>query len=150
VQTHSQLKREVRLKGLLAINWDEEPAKVVVQWREQLEADLGGRENLTAQQLAIIDGLMIQRYFINQLDAYALRHGVINVKTGACYQLVMERSCMFSVLMKGLKLLGLHRVAKNLTSDLLLTRDLEARDEFGKTENDYLDVDGSGQGLQET
>jgi hypothetical protein len=51
----SELRRQVRQKGLGAIDWNSEACQSIKAWKEQLERDLGGKAQLTAQQIAVIE-----------------------------------------------------------------------------------------------
>jgi hypothetical protein len=76
-QTHSMsvLKRaidEVASRGRKVIDTRTRLGKELMRWRGELVADLGGAEQLSTQQLALVDISMRTKLLLDSVDAWLL------------------------------------------------------------------------------
>jgi hypothetical protein len=113
------LKARVAIRGLSAIDKRTLPARSLLQWRQDLTADLGGEDNLSAQQKAIVETAVRTRLFLEHVDAYLLAlPTLVNHRKRALLPIVRERIQLADALNRYLGQLGLERKARDLTPTL--------------------------------
>ena len=66
------LKVKVKVRGLAAIDRRTAAARDLLAWKADLENDLGGQDNLSAQQRGLIDLAVRTRLYVDSLDAYIM------------------------------------------------------------------------------
>lgn len=105
------LKARVKVRGLAAIDQRTVEARALLEWREDLLADLGGAAAVTAAQLALVDLAARTRLFVDHLDAYLLEQtgGLVNKRRRAIYPVLRERQVLVDSLARLLGQLGLER-----------------------------------------
>jgi hypothetical protein len=86
-------------------------------WRESLIADLGGREELSVQRLALVDLALKSKLLLDSVDAWLLNQKSLVDKRRRCLlPVVRERTALASSFQSVLRDLGLERKAKPLRS----------------------------------
>jgi hypothetical protein len=105
------LKARVKVRGLAAIDQRTAEARALLDWREELLADLGGAAAVTAAQLALVDLAARTRLYVDHLDAYLLDQpcGLVNKRRRAVYPVLRERQGLVDSLARLLGQLGLER-----------------------------------------
>ena len=63
------LKARVKIRGLVAIDKRTAAAQALIAWRNELLADLGGEESVSATQMALVDIAIRTRLYVDSLDA---------------------------------------------------------------------------------
>ena len=116
------LKARVKVRGLQAIDSRTVAARGLLDWRQELLADLGGEDAVSAQQRALVDMAVRTRLYIDHADAFLLeQHTLVNRKRRSLIPLVRERQALVDSLTRILGQLGLERKAppaKTLNEDL--------------------------------
>jgi hypothetical protein len=108
------IKVAVKCRGLAAIDGRTLAARSLIQWRSELLRDLGGQENLSAQQMALVDTAVRSKLFIDHVDAYLLgQKSLVNRRSRAVLPVLHERQTLVDSLVRLLGQLGLERVAKD-------------------------------------
>jgi len=105
------VKAQVKVRGLSAIDRRTAEARALLDWREELLADLGGAAAATAAQLALVDLAARTRLYIDHLDAFLLEQtsGLVNKRRRAVYPVLRERQVLVDSLARLLGQLGLER-----------------------------------------
>jgi hypothetical protein len=117
-QTHSMsiLKNainEVADRGRKVIDTRTRVGKALMAWRAQLVADLGGAEQLSTQQQALVDISMRTKLLLDTIDHWLLRQpSLIDKRRRQLYPVVAQRTALADALARYLGLLGLSRVAR--------------------------------------
>ena len=99
-QTHSMtvLKRaigEVASRGGKVIDTRTRIGKELMRWRGELVADLGGAEQLSTQQLALVDISMRTKLLLDSVDAWLLRQpSVIDKRRRQLFPVVQQRTAL--------------------------------------------------------
>jgi len=107
------LKARVKVRGLAAIDTRTVAARELLDWRQELLADLGGEDAVSAQQKALVDMAVRTRLYINHADAFLLeQHSLVNGKRRSLIPLVKERQALVDSLVRILGQLGLERKAR--------------------------------------
>jgi hypothetical protein len=82
-------------------------------WRDSLVSDLGGPNNVSTQQLAIIEKAVTQKLICDSLDGYVLgMPSLVNKRHRTLWPVVKERTAQVALLQSLLRDLGLERRAK--------------------------------------
>jgi hypothetical protein len=70
-QTHAYapLKRAVKVLGTRAVDRRTRIGKALEQWRADLIADLGGLENISTQERAIIDEAVLTKLILSSISS---------------------------------------------------------------------------------
>jgi hypothetical protein len=119
-QTHSMtvLKRgidEVASRGRKVVDMRTRLGKELMRWRGELVADLGGTEQLSTQQLALVDISMPTKLLLDTVDAWLLRQpSIIDKRRRQLFPVVQQRTALADALARYLGSLGLARVAKQM------------------------------------
>ncbi len=80
------------------------------EWREGLIEDLGGEEELSAQQRALIEVLAREKLLLQSIDAWLLQQDkLVNASLRAIYPVVQQRTELANAFSRRLALLGLER-----------------------------------------
>ncbi|MBI4540569.1 MAG: hypothetical protein HY704_13795 [Gemmatimonadetes bacterium] len=117
-------KRRYRKSGLYALQralehtgpgdaWLDELGETGVklrEFRDALVADLGGPENVTAQQQALVNLTIGTALLLEHVDGYLLRSGaIVNRRSRKLHRVVLDRQRLADSLAKYLQMLGLER-----------------------------------------
>ncbi len=117
----------IKLRGLDAIDHRTTPARALLAWREQLIADLGGVDALSAQKLALVNLAATTRALIDHADNWLLTQpSIINKRRKAFVPIVAQRTALCDSLSRLLAHLGLQRVPKAIPSLQDYLRSMEA------------------------
>ena len=122
------LKRAVLILGKRAIDGRSAVAKALKRWRLELIADLGGRDNLSTQQYAVIDLACKSKFLLDSIDGWLLTQDTLIVgrrKAKTIMPVVIQRQQLADGLAKYLNMLGLERRHKVKTVTDLLNGDTE-------------------------
>ena len=87
------VKARVKVRGLAAIDQRTAEARSLLDWRQDLLADLGGAGAVTAAQRALVDLAARTRLYVDHLDAYLLEQtgGLVNKRRRSVYPVLRER-----------------------------------------------------------
>jgi hypothetical protein len=106
-------------------------AKALAQWRNELVGDLGGPDEVSTQELAIVDAAVKTKLLLDSLDTWLLQQSsLINARRRSVYPVVLQRQQLADALARYMGQLGLKRrprPAKSL-SDLLISETSTERD----------------------
>jgi len=106
---------EVAARGRKVIDTRTRVGKALMAWRGELVADLGGPEELSTQQLAIVDITVRTKLLLDSLDAWLLRQpSIIDKRRRQLFPVVQQRTALADALARYLGTLGLQRVAKQM------------------------------------
>ena len=114
-QTHGTkaLKRAVQTLGSRTIDRRTALGKALTAWRAELLADLGGIENVTTQELALIEEAVKTKLILDSVDAWLLSQpSLINKRTRSVLPVVRDRQALVATLRGLLGDLGLGRRGK--------------------------------------
>jgi hypothetical protein len=107
------LKRRVGLDGLDAFDLRSAAARRMIDWRDELVSALGGQENVTPQEYALLEMLIKTRLLLEHVDAYILGlTSLVNRKKHAMKPIVRERLTLVDTCSRLLSQLGLKRREK--------------------------------------
>lgn len=107
------LKRAVKALGSRAIDRRTTMGKALDAWRSELIADLGGRAEVSTQELAIIDAAVKTKLILDSLDTWLLQQSsLINARRRSVYPVVLQRQQLADALAKYMGQLGLRRRQK--------------------------------------
>jgi hypothetical protein len=112
IPTHgfSVLKQAVNGLGNRAIDRRTVTGKALAQWRKDLIADLGGIDNISTQQSAIIDLCVKSKLILDSVDAWLLTQpSLINKQKRSIISAVIQRQTLADALARHLGQLGLER-----------------------------------------
>jgi hypothetical protein len=111
------VKRRVRVKGLEAFDLRSAAAKRMIEWRDELLASLGGADNISAQEYALVEMLVRTRLQLEHIDAYILGlDSLLNRKKHSLKPIVRERLAMVETCARLLSQLGLQQREKRVPS----------------------------------
>lgn len=103
---HRQLQEAARKVALERLS-----PPVLIEWRHDLVADLGGEDRLSTQQLAIVDLAVRDKLLLDSLDAWLFAQpSIVNKRSRKLLPVVMERARLADGLQRRLELLGMARV----------------------------------------
>jgi hypothetical protein len=106
----STLKRAMRDLSDRAIDGRTSVAKALGQWKNELIADLGGREAVSTQQLAIVDLALKTKLILDSIDGWLLAQpSLVDKRKRALLPAVRERQALADALARYLGQLGLDR-----------------------------------------
>ena len=109
----NSLKARVAVRGLQAIDRRTLAARGLLRWRADLLADLGGEENLSAQQKALVDVVTRTRLYLEHVDSFLLAlPSLVNHRRRCLLPILRERVQLSDALSRYLGQLGLERKAK--------------------------------------
>jgi hypothetical protein len=132
-QTHAYapLKRAVKVLGTRAVDRRTRIGKALEQWRADLIADLGGLENISTQERAIIDEAVLTKLILSSINVWMLKQqSLVSNRSRGALPVVLHRNQLVTTLKVLLDSLGLKRRAKPVEQleDYLARR---SRDEAG-------------------
>jgi hypothetical protein len=121
-KTHSMtvLKRtidEVASRGGRIIDARTRVGRAMLAWRAELVQDLGGQDQLSTQQTAILDVAVRTRLLLDSVDSWMVRQpSLIDKRKRALHPIVQQRTALADALVRHLTALGLARVAREANS----------------------------------
>lgn len=125
------LKRAVKGLGGRVIDRRTSLGKALDQWRANLIADLGGKEEVSTQELAIVNLAVKTKLMLDSIDAWVLTQpSLVNARKRALLPVVRERVQLADALSRYLGQLGLKRRAREAVS----LQDYLAKKETGEQE----------------
>lgn len=114
-QTHGigLMKRALSALGSRAIDRRSKVGKALSQWRVDLVNDLGGLQEISTQENAIIDLCVREKLLLDSLDAWLLeQRSLVNVRKKSVYPALIQRGQLAESLARHLQMLGLKRRSK--------------------------------------
>jgi hypothetical protein len=114
-QTHAYapLKRAVKVLGTRAVDRRTRIGKALEQWRADLIADLGGFENISTQERAIIDEAVLTKLILSSINVWMLKQqSLVSNKNRGALPVVLHRNQLVTTLKVLLDSLGLKRRTK--------------------------------------
>jgi hypothetical protein len=119
--------------GKRAIDGRSAVAKALNRWQLELIADLGGQDNISTQQHAIIDLAVKQKFLLDSIDAWLLTQETLitgRKRLPGLIPVVIQRQQLADGLAKYLSMLGLaHGVKTKTLHDLLNAPDESEHDD---------------------
>lgn len=107
---------KVKLRGLAAIDKRTAAARALLEWREQLIADLGGPESISAARMALIDTVARTKVLLDAIDFWLLgQPEIIRRKRKTLIPVVTQRLALADNLARTLNMLGLDRVERRVS-----------------------------------
>lgn len=107
------LKARVKVRGLAVIDKRTVAARHLLDWRAEVLADLGGAEDASAAQRALVEDAVRTRLYLDHVDAFLLEQSSLILKRrrlrGRLIPLVLERMKLADHLIAVLGRLGLER-----------------------------------------
>jgi hypothetical protein len=102
--------------GLRALDRRTRAARALLTWRQEIAADLGGADSLSAQQRAVLEEAVKLKLMLDSLDAWILAQpSLIDRRKRALLPVVRERQSLADALVRYLTTLGLERKARDVT-----------------------------------
>ena len=109
------MKRGLKLAGTKAIDRRTSVGKALDHWRDQLIADLGGDQQVSTQQLAVVTLAVRTKLLLDSIDNWLLHQpSLINARKRAVIPAVTQRQQLADSLSRLMKDLGLERRAKTV------------------------------------
>jgi hypothetical protein len=107
------LMAKVSARGLAAIDKRSAGYRALVQWRSELEADLGGADALSVQKRALVDLACRTRLYLDSIDGWLLNQAsVVDKRRRSALPILGTRMQLAESLTRTLGLLGLQRAEK--------------------------------------
>jgi hypothetical protein len=106
---------EVASRGRKVIDTRTRVGKALMAWRAQLMEELGGAEQLSTQQLALVDISMRTKLLLDSIDAWLLRQpSIIDKRRRQLFPVVQQRTALADALARHLGTLGIARAARQV------------------------------------
>ena len=86
--------------------------QAMAQYKANLISDLGGQENLSTQELTIVEMVSKDWLILQSIDAYLLQAGLFSRRRKSAYALTIQRGQIADSLTRRLQAVGLKRRAK--------------------------------------
>jgi hypothetical protein len=125
-QTHglSTLLRRTTELGSRAIDGRSALSYQLKKWRRELVDDLGGPDNISTQQSALIDLAVKSKLLLDSIDAWLLTQPtLVNKRKKALLPVVLQRQQLADGFARYLNQLGMERRHKTKTLDDILNED---------------------------
>ena len=107
------LKQAVKVLGTRAIDLRTTIGRALAAWRSELLADLGGADNFSTQELALVEEAVKTKLILDSVDAWLLQQPtLINKRVRGVLPAVRDRQALVSTLRGLLGDLGLKRRTK--------------------------------------
>jgi len=111
------LKSKIATRGLVALDRRTASARALLAWRLQLIDALGGAEQISPQQVTLVELVCRLKVFLDDADAFLLNMPTIVIKRKRkLLPLVKERTLLAAELRATLALLGLKKIPKLVSS----------------------------------
>jgi hypothetical protein len=112
------LKQAVKGLGGRVIDKRTTLGKTLAKWRNDLIADLGGQDNISTQQSALVDLAVKSKLLLDSIDAWLLtQETLINKRKKALLPVVLQRQTLADGLARYLSQLGLERRQRDIDAD---------------------------------
>jgi len=109
------LKQAVKGLGGRVIDKRTQLGKALAKWRTDLIQDLGGRENISTQQEALVDLAVKSKLILDSIDSWLLTQpSLVNARKRSLLPAVRERQQLADGLARYLGMLGLERRGRDL------------------------------------
>jgi hypothetical protein len=110
------LKGKVRELGARVIDGRSRLARTLLELREAIHADLGGKDQLTQAQLILVDDVARLTLWIDSVDAYLVGlESIVNKRKKSLVPVVRERTSLVETRARLLQALGLERKVRELS-----------------------------------
>ena len=120
----STLKDAVNKLGSRALDGRSSLSYALKKWRRELVDDLGGDDNISTQQAALIDLTVKSKLLLDSIDAWLLTQPtLINKRKKALLPVVLQRQTLADGFARYLSQLGLERKVKTRTLHDILNDD---------------------------
>ncbi len=107
------MKAAIRKHGSRALDRRTSLSKSLDRWRDELVSDLGGTEQVSTQQRAIINVAVKTKLLLDSIDAWLLQQpSLINHRKRSVHPAVTQRTQLADSLIKSLSLLGLEKKSR--------------------------------------
>ena len=104
----NSLKARVKVRGLAAIDMRTTAARALLQLKADLVRDLGGPENVSSQQLVLIDQVVRTKLLLDSLDAWLVEQpSLVNKRQRSVLPVLIQRVQLADSLARYLGQLGL-------------------------------------------
>ena len=111
------MKRALKGHGMRALDRRTTISKALDHWRKELVSDLGGTEQVSTQQLAVINVTVKTKLLLDSLDVWLLQQpSLINHRKRSVHPVVLQRQALADSLIRAMTQLGLERRAKKVLS----------------------------------
>lgn len=151
------LKAKVKVRGLASIDRRTLAAQSLLSWKSDLISDLGGKDAVSAAQLALVEAATRTRLYVDHLDAWLMeQRSLVNGKRRSVLPVLRERQQLVDSLARLLGQLGLERkaprvptVAEWMAAQQAKASGSEALEDEDDTEDEATDADadeGAAQG----
>lgn len=114
-QTHglTVMKRAISTLGSRTIDRRSRVGKSLSQWRADLVSDLGGQDQISTQENAVIDLCVREKLLLDSLDAWLLeQRSLVNLRKKSVIPALSQRAQLADSLARHLQMLGLRCRAK--------------------------------------
>ncbi len=109
------LKRAIRMLGTRAIDRRTRVGRQLAAWRTDLVGDLGGVDQLSTQQRALVDEAVKLKLLLDSIDGWLFAQpSLVDRRKRALLPVVRERTALVSQLQSLLRDLGLERKAREV------------------------------------
>ena len=104
------MKRALKEHGTRAIDRRTSLGKALDRWRDELVSDLGGHEQVSTQQLAIVALAVRTKLLLESVDAWLLQQPtLVNARKRTLLPVVLQRQQLADALARYMTHLGLER-----------------------------------------
>ena len=111
----SLAKRALREHGTRALDRRTSLSKALDRWRDDLIADLGGSQQVTTQQHAVVNLAIKTKLLLDSIDGWLLQQPtLVNARKRALLPVVLQRQQLANSLARYMTQLGLERRAKQV------------------------------------
>jgi hypothetical protein len=109
------LKRAVKVLGSRVMDQRTTTAKALKAWRAEIVADLGGIENVTTAQLALLDEAVLTKLVLASVNAWLMAQpSLVSGRNRGVLPAVLHRNQLVATLKGLLEALGLERRARQV------------------------------------
>jgi hypothetical protein len=106
-------KRAMQAWGERAIDGRTRPGKALTAWRDSLIEDLGGDDQVSAQQFTVLELAARTKVLLDGIDAWLFEQpSLVNKRDRKLFAVVKERQQLADSLARYMSMLGLERRAK--------------------------------------
>ncbi len=110
-----RLKTAVRLLGARTVDRRTAVGKALAEWRSELIADLGGRDDISTQVAAVVELAVRNKLLLDSIDAWLLtQRSLVDNRRRALLPVVKERQALADALARYMTMLGLERRKKTV------------------------------------
>jgi hypothetical protein len=103
-------KRALREYGARAIDARTKAARELAEWTAEIVADLGGEDQISAQQRTVIELAGRTRFLLNGIDAWLIQQpSMVNKSKRRLFDVVQQRQQLSDALARYMNMLGLER-----------------------------------------